>query len=175
MIPVGQQTGNFLLASGREINTCRSHQRSAWLLHTATDVLIPSLKCVSVHGAVAVEEADVSHMPRPRDRAEAPLLVLLTHQSPVMVLVLHLACLHVTPPDLHHSSALLHEHLLLLSRFRLSSQVEAGRCVRVTGSSLGGRNHNKVCSHTVNMENSTRYIRLMLYCESVLLIEAAAE
>ncbi|KAG7228735.1 hypothetical protein INR49_008513 [Caranx melampygus] len=45
-----------------------------------------------LHGAVAVEKTDVSYMSCPRDHADAPLLVIIPHQSPVRVLHLHLPC-----------------------------------------------------------------------------------
>lgn len=48
--------------------------------------------CVSVHGAVAVEETDVSCVPCPC--ADSPLLVLVPHQSPITILYLRLPCLH---------------------------------------------------------------------------------
>lgn len=96
------------------------------------------LKCVSVHGAVAMEEKELSHMPCLRIHAKAPLLAFLSHHRPIMVLHLHLKCLHVyvtpRPPPLHlHASFFLHEHPLqncLLSLKEAGNESEDISCER---------------------------------------------
>lgn len=60
---------------------------------------------------MTVAETDVSHMSCPRVYAETLLLVIVPHQSPIMVLHQYLPCLHDPQhSDLPHTSVLLHEH-----------------------------------------------------------------
>eukprot|EP00064_Thunnus_orientalis_P012112 superscaffoldBa00001818_g12146 len=82
-------THRFHKEAARRLGQCRPRSSSE-----VADGQVPRF---SVHGAVAVEETDVSHMPCPRVHAEAPLLVLVPHQSPITVLHLRLPRLHDFP------------------------------------------------------------------------------
>lgn len=100
------------------------------------------LKCVSVHGAVAVEETDVSYVSCPSVSGAAPLLVFVPHQCPMTVLAMPACpCDTLTPrppPHLSPSASIPGYEWLCAAFHQNSSQEGHFRLVNLPSSEGAG-------------------------------------